>query len=281
MSAPGDFYGSFQRYCEAVCAYVRFRPDHGAISRELTAHLEDHADALAERHPELPPTEARRRAIAAMGDPEELGRALDQLHSPLLGWLQIWWIRSARLLAVLALLLALTRADALFTAFTAPSEYGFHMAALVERYEELDLVADFRPQEIWRQGGYTFSIERALVTRSADTAYGRESLSLAYQLRVTHPNPWQRAPDFRAWLWAEDDLGNHYPSRGQQEQYGLPVRAGDSAGNPIASTPFVSYYDLWVAGIDPDAKELTLRFDRYGENAIYLTVPLEGGVSHG
>ncbi len=46
-----------------------------------------------------------------------------------------------------------------------------------------------------------------------------------------------------------------------------------SSGNPSASYPFASYYDLWVSGIDPSATEITLRFDRWGENVLWLTVP--------
>ena len=52
-------------------------------------------------------------------------------------------------------------------------------------------------------------------------------------------------------------------------------------GNPSASYPFASYYDLWVSGIDPSATEITLRFDRWGENVLWLTVPLEGGEADG
>ena len=39
----------FNNFCGRVCEYVRFSPDHAAITAELTAHLEDHAAALEER----------------------------------------------------------------------------------------------------------------------------------------------------------------------------------------------------------------------------------------
>lgn len=44
-----------ETFCRQVCAFVRFSPDHDAITAELTAHLEDHRDALLEAHPNLTP----------------------------------------------------------------------------------------------------------------------------------------------------------------------------------------------------------------------------------
>ena len=109
--------------------------------------------------------------------------------------------------------------------------------------------------------------------------------ALYYLLKVTHPNPWNREPALRDWLWAEDDLGNFYPSYRQGrlliEQGYSTMDFGESSGNPSASYPFASYYDLWVSGIDPSATEITLRFDRWGENVLWLTVPLEGGEADG
>ena len=112
-----------------------------------------------------------------------------------------------------------------------------------------------------------------MVTRSHDGTF-----TLFYTMKASHPDPRLRAPEFWEWLWAEDDLGNRYPSRGQQVLYQLPTSAGDSSGNPSAIYPFASYYDLWVGGIHPEATSVTLHFDRFGENAISLTLPLEGGM---
>ena len=264
------------RFCAQVCEQVRFRPDHAAIRAELAAHWEDHAAALMERG--LSPEEAARRALEAMGDPEEIGRELDKSHSPFLGWFQIWFRRVVWTLAVLILLFALPQAKETVTNLTAPPSYdGVGMGYLLEHYDEYDVVADFTPGAVWQYEGYTFSIQRAVVTHSETSVYRDEALHLSYLLKVTHSNPWQRGPEFREWLWAEDDLGNRYPSRGEQTLYQLPASAGDSSGNPTAIYPFVSYYDLWVGGIHPDAASITLRFDRFGEKAISLILPLKGG----
>ena len=272
MAAPGKPRLTMEQFCGRVCAFVRFSPDHDAITAELAAHLEDHRDALLEAHPSMTLWDAESRAVRSMGDAEELGRWLDQIHDPRLGWFQIWFRRVVWTLAALILLFALPQAKETATSLIAPPNYdGVGMGYLLEHYDEYDVVADLTPGAVWRYEGYTFSIQRAIVTRSD------ESLLLDYLLKVTHSNPWQRGPEFREWLWAEDDLGNRYPSRGEQTLYQLPASAGDSSGNPAAIYPFASYYDLWVGGIHPDAATITLRFDRFGEKAISLILPLKGG----
>ena len=76
MSTP------FSQFCDQVVRRVRWFPARGAIAAELRAHLEDHAAALMERG--IPEEEAAEQAVAAMGDPEELGRQLNRAHPPLL-----------------------------------------------------------------------------------------------------------------------------------------------------------------------------------------------------
>ena len=112
MSAPAAApHRTISQFCDHVCMYVRFRPDHEAITAELTAHLEDHKDAILEIHPDMTLWEAERRAVEAMGNPEELGRWLDSIHNPLLGWLQIWFVRAVCILAASVLVLALPQAE--------------------------------------------------------------------------------------------------------------------------------------------------------------------------
>ena len=102
MLPPEVPHRTIGQFCEHVCMYVRFRPDHDAITEELTGHLEDHKDALLEGDPDMPLLEAEYRAVASMGDAEELGRWLDSIHSPVLGWFQIWFFRAVVLVGVLA-----------------------------------------------------------------------------------------------------------------------------------------------------------------------------------
>lgn len=270
MAAPDKSRLTIEQFCGKVCAFVRFSPDHDAITAELTGHMEEHRDALLEAHPDMTLWEAETAAARAMGDPEALGRALNESHSPLLGWFQIWFRRAVWTLAALILLVTLPQAREMTANLTAPLSHGGNMTFLLEHYDERDVVADFVSTAAWQYQDYTFSIPRAVVTRASDG-----TLTLFYTLKVSHPNPWLRGPEFWAWLWAEDGLGNIYSSYGQVIPY--QSSAVLSGGNLTMSYPFASYYDMWVDNIDPEAGRLTLRFDRYGENAIYFTLPLKGG----
>ena len=75
----------FQVWCDTVTRQVRFQPDRADIARELAAHYEDHVRDLERLGygAEL----AAQRALGAMGDPEEVGRAMDEAHKPWLGWI--------------------------------------------------------------------------------------------------------------------------------------------------------------------------------------------------
>ena len=67
-----------ERYCDAVCAHIRSKAGRRETYRELRDHLDDHVQALTDRG--VPLDLARERAVAAMGDPAEVGKALDKLY---------------------------------------------------------------------------------------------------------------------------------------------------------------------------------------------------------
>lgn len=80
--------GPFSQFTGAVCARIRFQPDRAIIAEELTAHLEDRAEVLMAHG--FDEETAQARAVAAMGDPAEIGKELDREHSPFWGWAHIW-----------------------------------------------------------------------------------------------------------------------------------------------------------------------------------------------
>lgn len=90
---------NFQIWVDAVCQEVRFQPDRKGIEKELRIHYEDHVNDLLRlgRDREL----AEERALAAMGNAQEVGWALDKVHKPWLGWL--WEVSRGLLLALAAL----------------------------------------------------------------------------------------------------------------------------------------------------------------------------------
>ena len=74
-------------WLDKATAGIRFGPDRKEVRRELEEHLEDKALDLQRIFPGLTEDEAKERAAAEMGDPEEVGRELAKVHRPWLGYL--------------------------------------------------------------------------------------------------------------------------------------------------------------------------------------------------
>lgn len=73
-----------------------------AVRRELEGHMEDRAEALVEAGAD--PESAAAQAAAAMGDPLEIGRALNEQYSPGWLWLGLAAVALTMVLCVQALL---------------------------------------------------------------------------------------------------------------------------------------------------------------------------------
>lgn len=264
-------------FCRQVLTQVRFLPDHDAILQELKGHIEDRKEALLSRGLSKP--EAEDQAVAAMGDPAELGKALNREHHWLAGWVMIWFHRLFVTGMVCLALLALGQARDTAANLLPHWEQGYvfnewtlnDSDVTYDQQISQGALLDFRPEVSVRTDDYTFTVTRAVVRNEG------EFRTLRYILRVVHWNPWNAAPEFRGFLSAVDDLGNWYPGW-EADPAALPGEAGrlgDSAGNCKAAYCFTSYYEMWVTGIKPGASELTLVYDRAGHQ-IHLTLPLTG-----
>ena len=90
-------------WCRKVTDQVAFWPDHAAIRQELLAHLEDRAADLERAG--FDRVQAEQRALTAMGNPAEVGKALNRAHKPWLGWL--WQLSRGLVLAMAVLAVVL------------------------------------------------------------------------------------------------------------------------------------------------------------------------------
>ena len=188
----------FGRWCDTVTRQVRFRPDRGAIQRELTAHYQDHVRDLERVGYDW--KLAEQRALAAMGDPEEIGRALNRVHKPWLGWL---WIASRAVLAltVMACLLSLPGTGSFFhmmknTLFPPEDPGGYQ--AIAGSYSALN---EQEGVTVWRSmgtleaqsadlPGYTLSLLEGQWWQYHDTFYLGECL-----LRLEPERLWYDLPE--------------------------------------------------------------------------------------
>lgn len=73
-----------EKYLDEVCSCIRARSVHSNIRDELRSHITEIIENGIESG--LSPEEAEKRALARMGDPDEVGLKLDQKHRPRTEW---------------------------------------------------------------------------------------------------------------------------------------------------------------------------------------------------
>lgn len=78
----------FDDYVKNVLNQIAFVFAHKNIKRELMSHLNDLYDEYVEQGFES--SERIRRVLEDMGDPVIIGKELNQIHHPLIGWL--WYL---------------------------------------------------------------------------------------------------------------------------------------------------------------------------------------------
>ncbi len=250
-------------YCRAVCAQVRFKPDHAAITEELSGHILDRRDALMEQG--LSQQEAEARAVAAMGDPEEVGKALNKEHSWLLGWVQVWLHWSMIALAVLIVLYLLSRSSAPWSisldrvSFLLPHP---EQAYALSKYLSESITEDFQPNITTRLDDYTLTVTRVQV-RDLGTDRNLDAV-----LKVTYRNLWLSDPGFLSTCSAVTDTGQPYFNFNQTNS-GFPRFYFDRIG----AYAFVSYYHLQVTDLPLEAASFTLEHSM-GDQRFWLTIPL-------
>ena len=189
---------AFTDWRDQVTAQVRFWPDRKSIARELTDHFQDHTRDLERL--DYPWQLAEERALAAMGDPELVGKALDRVHKPWLGWL---WVasRAVLVLTAVACLLSLPGTGDFFhmagnTLFPPEDPGGYQ--AIVGTYQLLNEQEGVTPWHFMgtleaqpaQLPGYTLSLLEGQWWQYHDGFYRAECL-----LRLEPEHLWYGLPD--------------------------------------------------------------------------------------
>lgn len=258
---------TFPDFCALVCLHIRFSPDREAVAAELTAHLEDHRDALLARDPNLTMPEAELVAIDAMGDPEELGLALSRVHSPLLGRIQ------RALGGVLVFLLIFSVLNGLWGGREAlVRQLVPQDQPLLDEVKSLEItiLREWTPEYAVQAGDYTLRVPHAqLYSYDYDG-----SRALICTLTLTCHNPWRAAPNnnWGQWLVVEDDLGGVYYGRSSDKF----TTEHDFFVNTSGETLFTGSYEFCFVGIPEGVERLTLVYDRLG-TSFRLPIDLTGG----
>lgn len=268
-----------------VCSHIKFKPDRAAVEEELRAHLEDKAEALCRGEVTMP--EAKRQALAAMGDPDEVGRQLASVHKAWLGYLWVWSRRALILCVVAAAWLALGFSDRVnFT--DSPVRYwqGFPYYQEDKRahYQFTELTPDCTD----KSDGLTFTVPAAEVIRNEAFSVREEYEGETYEYTVEDGTSLYLT--VRAtWLWpgtagctaffsfyAVDDLGNTYVSAEDNWSGGGRTDERVLNGNGGIRSLWSSEYYAWISFLDPEAQWIELRYDRDGRD-VRLRIDLTGG----
>ena len=275
-------------WLDLATAGIRFKPDREAVRAELKAHIEDQAEAIRRRHPDLSEEEAERQAADQMGDPEEVGRALARLHRPWLGYL---W-RASQVAVALAVALTLwLGGPGLVEQIRLRGEIQEREPTLSDYYlwgEDVFLPGGlFAPgpeegrPEITRTPLLTVCPEetveledfRLRVTQASLWSFrwkdGREEWWLFWELEAAEV-PWlPLAPEVAQRVRGEDSRGNTYASTLEGHGEGVPYILTNSNGGGLLSQRF----RMSVSGMEPGTEWFRLEYDRDGVEWS-LTIPL-------
>ena len=265
-------------WLDKATAGIRFGPDRREVRAELTAHLEDKALDFQRIFPGLTEDEAKERAAAEMGDPEEIGKELARLHKPLLGYA---WLASKVLLGVVigaAVLLFANRTyqSGISNLLDGPhSWYGDYDPPIAAIYKgvELDYLGPLADSGPVQAGEYTFSTDCGELWNVA-MGNGETSRVVYLQLEVRHPRPMEQLNYLvEETMWAQDDRGGVilsqrdyfdmvYPERGDRK-----VLHFDRLDDGI----FTDRYEVSLEITDRSAQRVDLRYTEIGAD---LTIPI-------
>jgi len=256
---------AFDRWCDTVVEQIRFRPDRHTVREELAAHYEDHVRDLLRIGYEEPL--ARERSLAAMGDAESIGKALDKAHKPWLGWL---WLGSRWMVAALLALLifgALSyELPLLHTLEPAQREGDYepdgplHFSA-----ESKEEKMNFHREKIGmgtaviERGGNTISVPYAAAWCNTYEYDGEtyEDIWVSLVVAVDDRNPFDETsyyPFVNELVLTFDD-GTYYDSHYYDEVIGTDENGnavwgpadGNLSGSTLGTDPFRSVYHLWIS----------------------------------
>lgn len=181
----------FQAYGEAVCAFLSHatRREKAAVRQELMDHLTDHTQALLDAG--CPPEAAETRALAAIGEAQEVGQALNQAFP------RRWLVLSRLALAALGLLLTMVLSyvlplgDHLQEAWAIRQDplHNYHTTFLLGEGNTLENVTPLEGQSYPLPDGSTLVFYGACPAgQEADTSYIR-LLAVRY-----HDSLWTQGP---------------------------------------------------------------------------------------
>lgn len=268
----------FRNWSHNAASGILFPPDRKRVQQELYDHMTDHREELLLRGVDRDTAEAM--TLEAMGDALEIAPLLGEIHRPFPGYL----LRFLRVFLLLALLLALSPvAEHLWDIYATPMWYIYDTDTLTCAADvEIDSVQVFQTGDSFRSGSTVYSLTEASLWSGTWIGSREAFSSLTFRIeQVDHlPRGFDSAYYSTVitplnWMWAVDDLGNHYYSYMER---GIGTDSGELYLNVQSSqTGLLTYtYEFWINGFPEDAQWLELHYDRDGRDYV-MYIDLAGG----
>lgn len=181
-------------WLDSAVSEIKYVPDRKAVEKELSDHIEDKTEALIAAG--IPKTIAGKRAIEAMGDPVEIGKALNKAHSPFLG----------RLYSITKFLAVVLVVITLISAAANRSDLSYHFPLIIKsnmftmyRFEQ-EYCYDVSVPEEFKVGAFTVEPTGAQVYDTGDGYMLSVDLKVRCSLMSGH------SPSFMAYLADGDKM---------------------------------------------------------------------------
>ena len=231
--------------------YIKFPPDRRKVQQELYEHMiSRNLDFLAKGATE---EEADKLVCQAMGDPEEVGKALAEVHKPFWGY----FLRALRIVTVIVLLFL-----AVHVLRTRDSYTGslYHRYTAVRSSFEAHMDRWIGQSSAEKCGDYRFRLRQAGVASTGEgDPYIPEGDYLVLELRASTWDPGLGTPQLEnRKLTVEDSLGNRHQAF------------------VLVSMDWILFSDMLIVAqdFDPAAEWAVLSYDT-GERSFRLPVKLE------
>lgn len=236
-------FESWESYINAMLSQVKFRFDHKDIRAEYEEHMEDKLEFLMDCG--MDEERAAREVLTEMGEPKSLGKALNEIHNPLLGW--IWWVSriAARYAVSVGIFLVLYVAVTEISDVLPNSDYK-----VLKNYGEVVCEYDIEKE---------FVIDDTTVFLEDVQLYDTNCVAIRY---ISRNKLFSRHPK-NAFYFAERDKETFFDEDGNIYQ-ALNISLGN--GRNIKKT-------LIIDNFSPDADYLIIDWNQHGRS-IFAKVPM-------
>lgn len=239
---------------------IKFAPDREHVYNELFEHMEDAMDAYISAG--YTHKEACQKTVEAMGDSNKVAENMAMIYRPFWGYL---W-KATRILSIIAVIILIINCINFIFFLFSKEKYDYNDYFLSKDHGNYETKLNIYPKNKVNVGDYTVSVPRIDIKK-----YDSNSIHADFVLKVEHINPWLRGPMFYRYVYSSDNLGNVYSYR----DYEIKSNSdSETCGNISYTGLFASYYEMWISYLDPNATEITIRFDGYGQS-FALNIPID------